>query len=366
MRSVKFLDLLAINARHKNELMQAVERVLDSGRYILGDEVATFEKDFAKLCQASYCVGVATGLDALALIIKAYGFSSGDEIIVPANTFIASFLAISMNGCVPVPVEPETHTLGIDVSRIEQAITSRTRAIMPVHLCGIPSDMPAIRKLADKHGLKVIEDAAQAHGASIDGQVCGSFGDAAGFSFYPGKNLGALGDGGAIVTNDLELYKELLRLRNYGSIEKYIHDCKGVNSRLDEIQAAMLNVKLGCLLEDNAARAGIADIYLHEISHPLVALPRIPDSVLPSWHLFVVQVEKREQFIQHLRENGIETLVHYPMPPHKQNAYPELASIRLPLTEKLATKIVSLPVSPVMTKADAKYVSDVINSWIPA
>lgn len=375
---IKFLDLHKINERFRGELDAATKRVLDSGWYLLGKEVEQFEKDFAEYCGAKHCIGVANGLDALNLIIKAYGFGNGDEIIVPANTYIASILAISENGCTPILVEPSWKTRLIDVERIEAAITPRTKAIMVVHLYGRAVEMAKIWELAKKYNLKVIEDSAQAHGAMYDGRRCGNLGDASGFSFYPGKNLGCLGDGGAVTTNDDELEKKIRAIRNYGSDYKYHHIYKGTNSRLDEIQAAWLGVKLKYLDADNAIRARIADRYCREISNPIVELPDNPNSnraqsqqsnnltirQLPHvWHVFAITCKDRDRLQKHLEDNGIQTNIHYPTPPHMQIAYSELAGLRLPITEEMHSSILSLPMSPVLTDSEVGYVISAINEF---
>jgi dTDP-4-amino-4,6-dideoxygalactose transaminase len=366
---IKFLDLKKINERFRSELDAATKRVLDSGWYLLGEEVGRFESDFAAYCGVKHCIGVANGLDALSLIIKAYGFGPGDEIIVPANTFIASILAISQNGCTPVLVEPKWETRLIDEDLIEQAITPRTKAIMVVHLYGRAMNMTRVWALAKKYGLKVIEDSAQAHGAMFSGRRCGSLGDASGFSFYPGKNLGCLGDGGAVTTNDDELAEKIRAIRNYGSDSKYHHIYKGTNSRLDEIQAAWLGVKLPHLDDDNAIRARIAARYCAEIKNPLVELPDNPNGDIKVgnldhvWHVFGVTCKDRDRLDKWLTENGIQTNIHYPTPPHKQGAYAELAALSFPVSERMHSEILSLPISPALTGEEVSEVIRLVDQF---
>lgn len=366
---IKFLNLHKINERFRGEMDAATKRVLDSGWYLLGQEVERFEANFAVYCGVKHCIGVANGLDALNLIIRAYGFGPGDEIIVPANTYIASILAISENGATPVLVEPKWNTRLIDEDRIEAAITPRTKAIMVVHLYGRAMNMDKVWALAQKHGLKIIEDSAQSHGAMFNGRRCGNLGDSSGFSFYPGKNLGCLGDGGAVTTNDDELAAKIRAIRNYGSDRKYHHIYKGVNSRLDEIQAAWLGVKLPHLDKDNAIRAKIAARYCAEIKNPLVELPENPDAEIVEgrqahvWHIFAVTCKERDRLDKWLTDNGIQTNIHYPTPPHKQGAYAELANLNLPITERMHKEILSLPISPVMTEEEVTKVINQVNSF---
>ena len=356
---IKFLDLKKINERFRNELDAAAKRLLDSGWYLLGNEIERFEVDFAAYCGVKHCIGVANGLDALKLIIKAYGFGPGDEIIVPANTYIASVLAISDNGCTPVLVEPKWETRLIDEDLIEQAITSRTKAIMVVHLYGRAMNMTKVWAVAKKYNLKVIEDSAQAHGAMFNGRRTGNLGDASGFSFYPGKNLGCLGDGGAVTTNDDELAAKVRALRNYGSDIKYHFPYRGTNSRLDEIQAVWLGVKLPHLDDDNRRRAEIAARYCAEINNQLIELPEFPPThplthsptqTIPPhvWHVFAVTCPKRDELQRHLTERGIQTVIHYPIPPHKQPCYDEWNGWSYPITERIHCEIISLPISPVL------------------
>jgi dTDP-4-amino-4,6-dideoxygalactose transaminase len=359
---IKFLDLKAINEMHRLEMEAAIKRVLDSGWYLLGKEIESFEKEFSEYCGVKHAVGCANGLDALKLIIQAYGFGPGDEIVAPANTYIASLISISANGATPVLVEPDINTYLIDPEKIEDAITSRTKAIMVVHLYGRAMDMTRILEIAKRYNLKVIEDSAQAHGAMFDGKRVGNLGDASGFSFYPGKNLGCLGDGGAVTTNDDELAEKIRALRNYGSDVKYHFPYRGTNSRLDEIQAALLRVKLPHLDNDNAIRRRIAERYCSEIKNPNVILPHLPDDAMQNvWHVFPVRVQNRAGFQQYLSDNGIQTVIHYPIPPHRQPAYVEWHGLTLPITERIHEEIISLPISPVMAEEEVSKVVDVIN-----
>jgi dTDP-3-amino-3,4,6-trideoxy-alpha-D-glucose transaminase len=349
---VPFLDLRAAFEELRDELEEAGRRVMASGRYVLGREVERFEAEFAAFCGARHCIGVSNGLDALEMILRGYGIGPGDEVIVPAHTFIATWLAVSRAGAVPVPVEPDERTYTLTADRIEAALSVRTRAVMPVHLYGQPADMDGIRGLAEARGIKVIEDAAQAHGARYRGRRTGALGDAAGFSFYPGKNLGALGDGGAVVTDDDALAANLRRLRNYGSPAKYQHDVKGGNARLDELQAAFLRVKLQRLDEWNRRRARAAESYLQALQAlPHLAGPCVPDGVEPVWHLFVVRHPRRSELQAHLSRLGVETLIHYPVPPHLARAYSEMGLARgaFPLAERIAETVLSLPMGPHLT-----------------
>ncbi|WP_439882430.1 DegT/DnrJ/EryC1/StrS family aminotransferase [Pontibacter sp. MBLB2868] len=364
---IKFLDIQKITDKNATEIKEAINRVVDSGWYLLGSEVASFEENFSKFCGVSSTVGVANGLDALRLILRAYiemgVMQEGDEVIVPANTYIASLLAISDNKLTPVLVEPDINTCNINVTKIEGAISPRTKAIMIVHLYGQCAYNSELKRICDKYDLKLIEDNAQAQGAKYKGVVTGALGDAAGTSFYPGKNLGAFGDAGAVTTNDPKLAAAVRTLANYGSRTKYVNETMGLNSRLDEIQAAVLNVKLKYLMEDTARRREIAYKYLSGITNPKVILPQVEDKNGHVWHLFVVRTGNRESFQQYLHENGIQTLIHYPIPPHKQNAYKELNSLSFPITEKIHREVVSLPISPVMTDLEADKVIEVINRW---
>lgn len=364
---IPFLDLQSINAQYRAELIEACTRVIDSGWYIGGNELAQFEQEFAAYCGTTHCIGVANGLDALILTLRAWlelgRLQPGDEIIVPANTYIASILAISANGLMPVLVEPDEASFNLSPANARAAITAKTRAILPVHLYGQLADMPAIMALAKEYGLLVLEDAAQAHGAAIGGKRAGSWGDAAGFSFYPGKNLGALGDAGAITTQDAELAQTLRALRNYGSHEKYKNLFKGVNSRLDEIQAAMLRVKLSKLDIETQHRRRIADIYLRNIRHPAVQLPQVASAEQHVWHLFVIRSRQRTALQQHLAAQGIQTLIHYPIPPHQQQAYPEWNGHSYPLTEAMHQEVLSLPMGPTLSEALALQVATAVNGF---
>ena len=362
-----FLDLSAINAQYRNELIRACTRVIDSGWYIGGTELTQFEQEFAAYCGSAHCIGVANGLDALTLTLRAWmelgRLKVGDEVLVPANTYIASVLAISANDLVPVLVEPDPATFNICPQNARAAITAKTRVILPVHLYGQLADMPAIQHLAKEYELLVLEDAAQAHGAALDGKKAGSWGDAAGFSFYPGKNLGALGDAGAITTQDDELAETLRALRNYGSHEKYKNLFKGVNSRLDEIQAAMLRVKLPHLDKEIARRRQIAEIYLSQINNSAVRLPQPGAAKQHVWHLFVVQCQQRVRLQDHLSKLGIQTLIHYPIAPHQQQAYREWREQSYPQTECLHQQVLSLPIGPTMGAEDAEQVAKAINAF---
>lgn len=360
---IPFLDLKAINARYKDEIKARIDGVLDSGWYLLGEQNKKFESNFAAYCGARYCIGCANGLDALRLIIKAYGFGKGDEIIAPANTYIASILAITDNGCSPVLVEPDLDTYNINPDLIEAKITDKTKAILVVHLYGQAVKMDKIWALAKKYNLKIIEDSAQAHGAYYNDKRVGSLGDASGFSFYPGKNLGALGDGGAVTTNDEALAQKIRALANYGSHKKYENIYQGLNSRLDEIQAAVLDVKLKYLDSDNAKRKEIAQYYLQNIKNPLISLPQTYSENSHVWHLFVVRVKDRARFQNYLNDNGIQTIIHYPIPPHKQECYKELNHLSFKITEQIHSEIISIPISPVMSDSQIQKVVEVINSY---
>jgi dTDP-4-amino-4,6-dideoxygalactose transaminase len=365
---IPFLDLKAPYLELRQELDAAYRRVMESGWYILGEEVDSFERDFAAYCGASHCIGVGDGLDALVLILRGFGIGPGDEVIVPANTYIATWLAVSYVGARPIPVEPNPKTLNIDTSCIAPAITSRTRALMPVHLYGQTAEMNAIRALARDHGLKIIEDAAQAHGATFNGERAGSLGDAAGFSFYPGKNLGALGDGGAVVTSDDELADRVRVLRNYGSRKKYYNEVKGFNSRLDSIQAAFLRVKLRYLELWNAKRREIAGYYLRALASVSgITLPAVAPQTGPVWHVFVVRHPERDALQQHLANAGIGTLIHYPVPPHLAEAYRELGFQQgdFPITESLANTVLSIPIGPHLPDESREVVVDAIHSFKP-
>jgi dTDP-4-amino-4,6-dideoxygalactose transaminase len=350
---VPFLDLQSIQLEHRDQLAAAFERVLHSGWYVLGDEVKRFEQEYAAYCGARFAVGVANGLDALSLVLRALDIGPGDEVIVPSNTYIATWLAVSHVGAMPVPVEPDPRTFNLDPARIAAAITSRTRAVLPVHLYGQPADMKAILDIAQRHRLHVLEDGAQAHGARLHGKRLGAHGDAVAWSFYPGKNLGALGDGGAVTTNDEALAERLRELRNYGSKVKYHNDVIGYNSRLDELQAAFLRAKLPHLDPANRRRTKIAQRYLNGLAGLDLVLPVVADFTEPAWHLFVVRHRRREALAQRLRELGVATMIHYPVAPHRQPAYAALGMAQgcLPISEALHAQVLSLPIGP--TQSDA-------------
>ncbi|MGL4338343.1 MAG: DegT/DnrJ/EryC1/StrS family aminotransferase [Turicibacter sp.] len=345
---VSFLNLKAPYLELKEELDAAYQRVMESGWYILGREVESFEQEFAAYCETKYCVGVGNGLESLHLVLRAMEIGAGDEVIVPANTYIATWLAVSYAGATPVPVEPDINTYNIDPNKIEAAITSKTKAIVAVHLYGQPADMDAINKIASRHNLKVIEDAAQAHGARYKNRRVGGLGNAAGFSFYPGKNLGAFGDGGAVTTNDQQLADKIRLLRNYGSHIKYHNEIKGFNSRLDELQAAFLRVKLTKLDEWNERRIQIAQYYLERLSKTDFKLPYVPEWAQPVWHLFVITHPQRNWLKNHLDTCGIGTLIHYPIPPHLSKAYINHGWTKgiFLITEKISTEVISLPIGP--------------------
>ncbi|TWI60643.1 dTDP-4-amino-4,6-dideoxygalactose transaminase [Pseudoduganella lurida] len=365
--NVPFLDLQAINASQGAELEAAFRRVLQSGWYVLGKEVEQFEQRFAAYCGSAQAIGVANGLDALMLVLRAWGMQPGDEVIVPSNTFIATWLAVSQCGATPVPVEPVEGTYNIDPARIEAAITPRTRAIVAVHLYGQPADMPAIVAIARRHKLKLLEDAAQAHGATCHGRRTGSLADAAAFSFYPGKNLGALGDGGAITTDDAALAQLLRTYRNYGSQKKYHNLVQGFNSRLDELQAALLNVKLDALDDGNAQRRAIAARYTERLAGtPGLTLPVVPAWTEPVWHLYVVRHAQRDTLAARLAERGIGTIVHYPIAPHLQEAYAALdyREGSLPVAEAIHREVLSLPIGPHMSIAQADEVAAAVRAIV--
>jgi len=363
---IPFLDLKSINAQYREELIEACIKVIDSGWYIQGNECKEFENEFANFCGTKYAIGVANGLDALTLIIRAYKemgiMSDGDEVIVPSNTYIASILAISENGLIPILVEPDINTYLIDASKIEEKITLKTKAIMPVHLYGQVCEMDKINEIASKYNLKVIEDSAQAHGAYYKDKKAGNLGDASGFSFYPGKNLGALGDGGAVTTNDNKLADVIRALGNYGSEKKYENIYKGTNSRIDEIQAAMLRIKLRHLDDEIKQRKKVAHYYLDNIDNDNILLPQIKDPKNHVWHLFVIRTEKRDKLQKYLSDHGIQTLIHYPIPPHKQNAYKEWNSLKFPITEKIHDTVLSLPISSVISDKEVNYIVNIIHN----
>ncbi len=350
---ISFLDLKNVNAQCQLELNQAYDRVIASGWYILGEELAAFEREFSEYCGTKHCIGVGNGLEALKLILKAYGIGSGDEVIVPANTYIATWLAITYVGATIVPVEPEITTYNLNPDLIESAITSKTKAIMPVHLYGQPCDMSPILQLAEKYNLYVIEDAAQAHGAKYNGVMAGALGHAAGFSFYPSKNLGALGDAGAVTTNDDLLADRIRALRNYGSKRQYYNDVPGENSRLDEIQAAFLRVKLKYLQQWNIIRNQQAIMYIDSlIEFTDIVMPQYLKQTSPVWHQFVIRHVERDKLREDLSDHGIQTLIHYPIPPHKQNAYSDFNSLKFPISEKIHKQVLSLPIGPHLSNKD--------------
>lgn len=368
---IPFLDLKNINNQYRAELIEACTRVIDSGWYIGGKELEQFEKNFSDYCGTKYAIGVANGLDALILTLRAWKelgkLNDGDEVIVPSNTYIASILAITANNLTPILVEPDLATYNIDPAKIMAAITSKTKAILPVHLYGLLAPMPKIMEIAKKHNLLVLEDSAQAHGAEIDGKKAGNWGDASGFSFYPGKNLGALGDAGAVTTNNEELAHMLRALRNYGSHEKYKNLVPGVNSRLDEIQAAMLDIKLNFLDKETQHRRKIANLYLTEIRNSLIKLPLIninaEEYQQHVWHLFVIKTEHREALQKYLADHGVQTLIHYPIPPHKQQAYKEWNNLSYPISEQIHAEVLSLPIGPTLSLEEAKTVIQLCNTF---
>jgi dTDP-4-amino-4,6-dideoxygalactose transaminase len=351
---IPFLDLKLPHIELRDEIDKAIARVVDSGWYILGPEVDAFEAEYAAYCGAAYCVSLANGLDALHLALRAMDVGPGDEVIVPSNTYIATWLAVSQCGATPVPVEPDEATYNLAPALIEAAITPRTKVILPVHLYGQPADMDPILAIARKHGLRVLEDGAQAHGARYKGQRIGAHGDVVTWSFYPGKNLGALGDGGAITTNDPELADRIRVLRNYGSRVKYVNEVQGYNSRLDPIHAAVLQVKLAHLDDWNARRAAVANQYLTGLADSGLTLPFVPEWAAPAWHLFVVRSRQRDALQQHLTQAGIGSLIHYPIPPHRQAAYAEGAwpADAFPLASAMADEVLSLPMGPHLAAAD--------------
>ena len=365
---IPFLNLQKINSKYQEQIKRATARVVDSGWYILGKEVEAFENDFAQYCGAKHCLGVANGLDALILIFRAYKelglMNDGDEVLVPANTYIASILAISANNLVPILVEPNIATYNISPNLIEEKITAKTKAILAVHLYGRVAEMSRINEIAKKYNLKVIEDSAQAHGAFCGDKRVGNLGDASGFSFYPGKNLGALGDGGAVTTNDDKLADAIKALRNYGSHQKYHNLYKGFNSRLDEIQAAILSIKLKYLDAENIERQKIAKFYCENIKNNNIMLPNYPQNQQSCvWHLFVIRCDKRDDLQKYLLEKGVQTVIHYPIPPHKQKAYKEFNNLNLPITEKIHQEVLSLPIYPGISNESISIISNIINSY---
>ena len=362
---IPFLDLERFHKPLEAEIIEDMKRVVASNRFLLGEEIEQFEAEFAKYCDTDYCAAVGSGLDALHLILKAYGIGPGDEVIVPSNTFIATALAVNYAGATPVFVEPNKATYNINVSLVEAKITSKTKAIIPVHLYGQPADMEPLLELATKYSLKIIEDAAQAHGALYKGRKTGGLGDAAAFSFYPGKNLGAFGDGGAVCSNDEELIQTIKMLRNYGSQQKYVHELKGFNSRMDEIQAAVLRLKLKHLDAWNEERRNIAEQYTRMLIDLDTIIPVVSDDMLPVWHLYVIRHPKRDALQQYLRTKGVETLTHYPIPIYKQLAYYEYDYLAesFQLTQELADSILSLPMYPGLTRDEIETVVEAINGF---
>ncbi|NLY17055.1 MAG: DegT/DnrJ/EryC1/StrS family aminotransferase [Gammaproteobacteria bacterium] len=371
---IPFLDLKSINVKHRADLIEAATRVIDSGWYIQGQEHQAFEQEFATYCGTQHCIGVANGLDALILTLRAWKemgkLSEGDEVIVPANTYIASILAITENRLKPVLVDPDPHTYNLCPASLEKHITAKTKAILVVHLYGQLAPMPQIMALAEAHDLLVLEDSAQAHGAEIEGKKAGNWGHASGFSFYPGKNLGALGDAGAVTTNDDQLAQTIRAIGNYGSHKKYENLYQGVNSRLDEMQAALLRVKLKHLDADTQRRREIAAAYSTAISSPAIQLPAqgtesdIANDLSHVWHLYVIQTSQREQLQRHLHEHGIATMIHYPIPPHKQQAYQDWNHQSYPVSEHIHSNVLSLPISPVMTDEQVQKVIAACNTFV--
>ncbi len=376
METIPFLDIRETYKELEIEIDQTVKRVLDKGYFVLGDEVSAFEKNFSQFIGTSDCVAVSNGLDAIFLILKAWDIGSGDEVIVPSNTFIATWLAVSYTGAIPVPVEPDVNTFNIDPKKIEEKITTRTKAIIPVHLYGFPADMKPIMELANKYNLKVLEDSAQAHGSYYNESKCGSIGHAAAFSFYPGKNLGAFGDGGCVTTNNSELAEKIRTLANYGSRKKYINDYKGYNCRLDELQAAILNVKLKYLDNWNKRRNNIAQKYIdnfkdfEQLVLPYANLKRsfVKGTLLfcdnqhytTCWHLFVIRLQKRDDLMEYLTKNKIHSIIHYPIPPHKQTAYEEYQNYVLPVCEDIAKTCLSIPIGPHLNDSQVDHISETI------
>lgn len=363
---IPFLDLKSINAQYRDELIEACTRVIDSGWYITGNEVTKFEENFAEYCGTKHAIGVANGLEALILTLRAWKemgkLHAGDEVIVPSNTYIASILAISANDLIPVLVEPDLNTYNLCPIETKAAITDKTRAILPVHLYGQLADMPALMDIAKQNNLLVLEDSAQSHGASIDGRKAGNWGDAGAFSFYPGKNLGALGDAGAVTTNDDELANTLRALRNYGSHKKYENLFQGVNSRLDEIQAAMLNVKLPYLDNETEHRRKVANAYLEGINNNNIVLPN-PARESHVWHVFVIRCKQRDELQRYLAEQGIQTLIHYPIPPHKQQAYKDWNNQSYPVSEQIHREVLSLPMGPTLSMQDVDKIISAVNKF---
>ena len=365
---IPFLDVQKINLRYEDEFKEAFSRFLNRGQCIMGDKLRGFEKEFANYCGTKYCIGVSSGLDAIEIILKGYlelgKLKKGDEVIVPANTYIATILAVVNSGLIPVFVEPNEDGFNISVRNIEAKTTSKVKMILAVHLYGELADMTRIKSIAKKYNLLVIEDAAQAHGAiSASNIKAGNLSDAGAFSFYPSKNLGALGDGGAITTNDVELFNVVNKLRNYGSSKKYINEIKGVNSRLDELQAAFLSIKLKNLDVDNDFRRAIASYYIEHINNKKIDLPKWNNSKTHVFHVFVIRCKKRDELQEYLLKNGVQTVIHYPIPPHKQKALHEYAHLKLPITENIHDEILSLPISPIQTIEDTQKIVSILNQF---
>jgi dTDP-4-amino-4,6-dideoxygalactose transaminase len=353
---IPFLPLSALNQSIREDLDSAYHRVMNSGHYIMGGELEAFEAEFAQYCDVKHCIGVANGLEAIHLLLKAHGIGLGDEVIVPSNTFIATWLAVSECGATPIPVEPQIDTYNINPNLIENSLTNRTRAIIPVHLYGQPADMDPINKIAAKHGLLVLEDAAQAQGALYKGRKVGSLGDGAATSFYPGKNLGALGDGGAVLTSSDTIADKVRQLRNYGSRIKYSHDILGQNSRLDEMQAAFLRVKLSILDQWNMRRKDVAAQYSKRLVGLNLGLPKVPEFADPVWHLYVIRSQERDALQAQLELKGISTVIHYPTPPHRQGCYLNYQDASYPIADLLANEVLSLPISPMVTNSEVEYI----------
>ena len=361
--NVPFLNLTNSHATVRHLLDEAYSRVMESGWFVMGSELESFESEFASYCNVKHCIGVGNGLEAIHLLLKAYEIGPGDEVIVPSNTFIATWLAVTQCGATPVPIEPSEITYNIDPELISTAITSKTKAIIPVHLYGQPADMDLINAIATKHGLIVIEDAAQAQGARYKSQRVGSLGHAAATSFYPGKNLGALGDGGAVLTNDDQISEKVRKLRNYGSTIKYEHELYGYNSRLDELQAAFLRVKLTALDEWNLRRKEIASIYTRELGEFNFLLPHVAEYADPVWHLYIIRCSQRDKLKAYLEKRGVDTVVHYPVPPHLQNCYAKSKIAKQPIAESLARECLSLPMYPTLTNSQVEYVTKICKSF---
>ncbi len=363
MMKIPFLDLNSMHSKITGQLDAAYERVIRSGSFVMGAELEAFEVEFAEYCEVKYCVGVGNGLEAIHLLLKAFGIGPGDEVIVPSNTFIATWLAVSQCGAIPVPVEPNPNTHNIDPLLIATAITGRTRAIIPVHLYGQPADMDSICEIATKHDLVVIEDAAQAQGARYKARRVGSLGHAASTSFYPGKNLGALGDGGAVLTSDSAIAAKVKKLRNYGSTIKYQHEIAGYNSRLDEMQAAFLRVKLDVLDEWNDQRRDVARQYSKALLGTDIALPFVPDYADPVWHLYVIQTNRRDELRKFLEKRGVSTVIHYPIPPHRQECYAQFQNYYLPIADSLAKKVLSMPISPLTSSQEIEFIANSVQEF---